>query len=182
MSKNTFTKGDEVVCVEAGSHLTKGKTYTVIEEHPRGLDYVKVVNDRGTRGVYRNSRFAPVNEAPKPLAHGDRVHLVTVDAMDLSRGLYVGCTGTIDQVEMDLAPYVRWDATGERWPVDIHQIERLKPTPKTPIKSVKLDAKDVHEVLTAYVKNTLGIDATVTNIVDAFKGAIELTLKAEVSA
>ncbi|PLP55523.1 hypothetical protein CYK37_29990 [Mesorhizobium loti] len=45
--------------------------------------------------------------------------------------------------------------------------------------SVKVTQNDVNEVLTKYVKETLGIDATVTNIVQTFGSALELVLKQE---
>lgn len=49
---------------------------------------------------------------------------------------------------------------------------------KAPV-SVKVTQADVNEALTKFVKETLGIDATVTNIVQTFGSAVELVLKQE---
>lgn len=53
-----------------------------------------------------------------------------------------------------------------------------KPTKKAPL-SVKVTEADVNEVLTKFVKETLGIDATVAKINQSFGTALELVLKQE---
>ena len=73
-----------------------------------------------------------------------------------------------------------------RHPVELGQIELIGPAkqaPKrSPIKSVKVDQDAVHAVLTAFVKDTLGIDASVTKIVRSFEKSVELVLAHEAAA
>ena len=58
-----------------------------------------------------------------------------------------------------------------------------KPTPKkaTKVKSVKVSEADVHAALTRFVKDELGIDASVTKIITGFKQSVELVLGSEVA-
>ncbi|MDW9532282.1 hypothetical protein RWE87_02090 [Sinorhizobium meliloti] len=52
-----------------------------------------------------------------------------------------------------------------------------RPKPKTPITAIKVPTDDVMVVLTRYVKEELGIDATVDKVISSFTNSLELVFK-----
>lgn len=67
---------------------------------------------------------------------------------------------------------------------DAGRFERVPPkqTPFGQIKSVKVAEQDALHALTAYVQFTLGINATVEKIIQAFPDAVELVLQHKAAA
>lgn len=59
---------------------------------------------------------------------------------------------------------------------------KAEATPFGQVRSVTVNNADILHVLTHYVKCGLGIDATVTKIIDKFPEAVELVLAHEVAA
>ncbi|MER9252456.1 hypothetical protein NKI59_11685 [Mesorhizobium sp. M0598] len=95
-----------------------------------------------------------------------------------------------DQAAFDRAKKAAFEArhSGPFYPItgrraDFIIMDDIAPTKKVnkqaPIKSVKVAPEAILQLLTDYVKGTLGIDAQVTKITSSFEKSFDLVLKAE---
>lgn len=130
-------------------------------------DIVEVIDESGSRSPHHKLGYRHRVVSTRPAATSKRDCWVKVDAG------YEVFSRRFKKVEMGTT--VILGATGTpRPPVKTSRV-------KAPV-SVKITQADANEALTKYVKETLGIDATVTNIIQQFGSAVELVLKQEAKA
>ncbi|MGN6548399.1 MAG: hypothetical protein ACTHJ3_00680 [Pararhizobium sp.] len=109
---------------------------------------------------------------------GDRVRFVRDSTADVAEFGTVGDTATVVGARRGDCVAVRLDVRRcsfdpEAFVADLELIE----APKTPaILAIKVPEQDIKDVLTTYVKDVLGIDASVAKIIQKFADAIELQL------